>query len=103
MAALWLLHDADTTVELTLGVVVDVRVGVGVGVGVSTAHVGRRHRGQGARIVGATVLKQDVCALLAASSPSVGQRGLATGIPALHIHAVPDEQLCDDHVCHGAG
>lgn len=82
-AALPLLHDADTAVELTLGVVVvDVRVGV------AAAHVGRGHRGEGARIVGATVLKEDVCALLAASSPSVGQRCLAASVATLHIHTV---------------
>lgn len=51
-AALWLLHDADTAVELTLGVVV-----VDVGIGVAAAHVGRGHGRQAARIVGATVLK----------------------------------------------
>lgn len=48
----WLLHDADTAVELTLGVVV-----VDVGIGVAAAHVGRGHGCQAARIVGATVLK----------------------------------------------
>lgn len=37
-AAFWLLHDADTAVELTLGVVV-------VDVGVAAAHVGRGHGG----------------------------------------------------------
>lgn len=51
-AAIWLLHDADTAVELTLGVVV-----VDVGIGVAAAHVGCGHGGQGACIVGATVLK----------------------------------------------
>ncbi len=51
-AALWLLHDADTAVELALGVVVvDVRIGV------AAAHVGRGHGRQAACIVGATVLK----------------------------------------------
>lgn len=50
--ALRSLHDADTTVELTLGiVVVDVRIGV------AAAHVGRGHGRQAARIIGATVLK----------------------------------------------
>lgn len=48
-AALRLLHDADTAVELTLGVVV-------VDVGVAAAHVGRGHRGQAAAVVGTTVL-----------------------------------------------
>lgn len=51
-AALRLLHDADTAVELTLGVVV-----VDVGIGVAAAHVGRGHGCQVARVVGATVLK----------------------------------------------
>lgn len=51
-AALWLLHDADTAVELTLGIVV-----VDVGIGVAAAHVGRGHGRQAACIVGATVLK----------------------------------------------
>lgn len=50
-AAFWLLHDADTAVELTLGVVVY------VGVGVAAAHVGRGHGGRAARIIRATVLK----------------------------------------------
>lgn len=51
-AAPWLLHNADTAVELTLGVVV-----VDVGIGVAAAHVGCGHRGQRACIVGATMLK----------------------------------------------
>lgn len=50
-AAFGLLHDADTAVELTLGVVVY------VGVGVAAAHVGRGHGGRAARIIRATVLK----------------------------------------------
>lgn len=49
-AAFWLLHDADTAVELTLGVVV-------VDVGVAAAHVGRGHGGQATGVVGATVLE----------------------------------------------
>lgn len=52
--AIWLLHDADTAVELTLGVVV---VDVGIGIGVAAAHVGRGHGRQAACIIGATVLK----------------------------------------------
>lgn len=46
----WLLHDADAAVQLALGVVV-------VDVGVAAAHVGRGHRRQAARVVGAAVLK----------------------------------------------
>lgn len=69
-AALRLLHDADGAVQLALGIVV---VDVGIGA---------------ARVVGAAVLEQDVRALLAARSPSVGQRRLATGVSALHVHPV---------------
>jgi len=84
-AARRLLHDADAAVELALGVVV-------VDVGVAAAHVGRGHGRQAARVVGATVLKQDVGALLAAGSPGVGQRGLATSVTTLHVHAVLQEK-----------
>lgn len=46
----WLLHDANAAIELALRVViVDVRV--------AAAHVGGGHRGQGAVVVGAAVLK----------------------------------------------
>lgn len=83
VAALRFLHDADAAVQLALGVVV-----VDVGVGVAEACVGRRRQCGAARVIGAAVLEQDVCALLAARSPSVGQRRLATGIPALHVHSV---------------
>lgn len=82
-AALRLLYDADAAVQLALGVVV-----VDVGIGVAEARVGRRRQCGAARVVGTAVLEQDVRALLAARSPSVGQRRLATGIPALHVHPV---------------
>lgn len=82
-AALRFLHDADAAVQLALGIVV-----VDVGIGVAEASVGRRGQRGAARVVGAAVLEQDVRALLAARSPSVGQRRLATGVPALHIHPV---------------
>lgn len=83
MAALRLLHDADAAVQLALGVVV-----VDVGIGVAEARVGRRRQCGATRVVGAAVLEQDVRALLAASSPSVGQRRVTMGIPALHVHPV---------------
>lgn len=95
-AAFRLLHDADAAVELTLGVVV-------VDVGVAAAHVGRGHRGQAAAVVGTAVLDQYICALLTPSSPSVGQRRLTASVATFHIHAVPDEQLCDDYIGHSAG
>lgn len=82
-AALRLSHDADAAVQLTLGVVV-----VDVGIGVAQAHIGRGRRRGAARVVGAAVLDQDVCALLAARPPGVGQRRLATGVPTLHVHPV---------------
>lgn len=81
LSAFCLLHDADTAVELTLGVVV-------VDVGVAAAHVGGGHGGQAAGVVGAPVLEQYVRALLAPGSPSVGERCLAAGVSAFHIHAV---------------
>lgn len=77
------LHDADAAVQLALGIVV-----VDVGIGVADARVGRRGQRGAAGVVGAAVLEQDVRALLAARSPSAGQRRLATGIPALHVHPV---------------
>lgn len=81
-AALRLLHDADTAVELALGVVVD------VGIGVAAAHVGGGHGVQAAGVVGATVLNQDVNTLLAPGSPRVRQGRLAACVPALHIHTI---------------
>lgn len=91
---LGLLLDADAAVQLTLGVVV-VDVGVGVGVGVAAAHVGCRHGRRAACVVGATVLEQDVCTLLAARTPSVGERRLAASIATLHIHTVLQEGATD--------
>ena len=60
--------------------------GVVVGVGVAAGQAGGQ-RGDGT-VAGAPVLQQDVNALLAASSPGVGQRGQAPSVPALHIHPV---------------
>lgn len=82
-AALRLLHDTDAAVQLALGVVV-----VDVGIGIAEARVGHRCQCGAARVVGAAMLEQDIRALLAARSPSVGQRRLATGIPAFHVHPV---------------
>lgn len=48
--AIWLLHDADAAVQITLGIVV-------VDVGVTEADVGRGHRGQAAGVGGAAMLK----------------------------------------------
>lgn len=87
-AALRSSHDADAAVQLALGVVV-----VDVGIGVAEARVGRGRRSSAARVVGAAVLEQDVRALLAARSPSVGQRRLATGVPTLHVHPVLWEKI----------
>lgn len=78
---LWLLHDADAAVELTLGIVV-------VDVGVAAAHVGRGHRGEAGGIAGTAVLKQNVGTLLASSASGVRQRRLATSISAFYVHTV---------------
>ena len=86
--ALWLLHDADAAVELTLGIVV-------VDVGIAATHVGGRHRGQAARIVRATVLKQYVGALLASGSSCVGQRCLAASISTFYINTILWERMTD--------
>lgn len=81
--------------------------GIVVGVGVAAGQAGGQ-RGDGT-VAGASVLQQDVDALLAAGSPGVGQGGQAPSVPALHIHPV----LCGRessqsvaprcHVTHGHG
>lgn len=71
------LHDANTTVQLALSVVVDVGVVSG----------GRGCR-QAAAVAGATVLDEDVGALLTSCSLRVGQWRLTAGVATLHIHAV---------------
>lgn len=71
------LHNANTTVELALSVVVDVGVVSG----------GRGCR-QATAFIGTTVLDEDICALLTSCSLGVGQRRLTAGVATLHIHAV---------------
>lgn len=60
--------------------------GIVVGVGVAAGQAGGQC-GDGT-VAGASVLQQDVDALLAAGSPGVGQGGQAPSVPALHIHPV---------------
>lgn len=71
------LHDANTTVQLALSVVVDVGVVSG----------GRGCR-QAAAVARATVLDEDVGALLTSCSLCVGQRRLTASVTTLHIHTV---------------
>lgn len=81
--------------------------GVIVGVGVAAGQAGGQHGDS--TVAGASVLQQDVDALLAASLPGVGQRGQAPSVPALHVYPV----LCGresswsvargHHAAHGHG
>lgn len=81
--------------------------GIVVGIGVAAGQAGGQ-RGDGT-VAGASVLQQDVDALLAAGSPGVGQRGQAPSVPALHIHPVLCRRESSQsvaprcHVTHGHG
>lgn len=87
---LLVLHDTDTAVEFTEGVViVDVRVRVNIRV--SAAHVGCGQAADG--VIGAAVLEQDVRTLLASCPPGAGQRRLAARVPTFHVYSVLREQM----------